>query len=774
MVQRDALAARLRAVFLDELDEQVAALNASLLVLEGAHAAGTPPDPERLREVFRVAHTLKGAARAAGVGEVEALCHAFEAMLSEVRDGRTPMDERRLQQSFAAADALTEAGRRLRAGEPVGDVTEGVLRMFGGAATTAPASLPSTSVMAPPPPAPAAPPATIPSTPAAPMPTAEPTPEPTVEPEAEPEPTAPDAADERVRVAVVQLDLLQASAAQLRGRVAALEARPGALRALRDELLAWRTEWEAGGERAAHEARFGGVLRQVGALLRDAENDARQAGVVAARLADQARRLKLRPFGDVAAALPRVVRDVAQTVGREVRLELVGQEVEADRGVLDALRDALLHLVRNAVDHGIEAPQERARAGKPAAGALVIGAAVAGERLRVTVADDGRGLDVEAVREALRRRGRPVPADDREAARALFEGGVSTRAEATAISGRGVGLDVVGATAARLGGSVDVRWRAGAGTTFTLDVPVTLATTRALVVDAGAARVAVPTAAVQRVLRVPLAELRRVGPRLVVPVNDELLPVLSLAGRLGAAERPTPAAGTAGSVGTMRDDGALTLLLVTSGERRGAVRVDDVLEERDFVAQPLAHAGAGAAARYTGVVLRDADEALPLVAPAYVLAGGVGALDAATVAEADAAIRARVLVVDDSITTRALEASVLEAAGFDVVTAVDGVEAMGVLERGGIDLVVTDIEMPRMDGITLCETIRRTPRLAALPVVVVTSLDRPEQRARGLEAGADAYVTKSSFDQDDFLRVARQLVADRAPAPGAGGAGGVA
>jgi two-component system chemotaxis sensor kinase CheA len=260
---------------------------------------------------------------------------------------------------------------------------------------------------------------------------------------------------------------------------------------------------------------------------------------------------------------------------------------------------------------------------------------------------------------------------------------------------------------------------------------------------------------------VPRAELRRVGQRLVIPVNDELLPVLSLAGRLGAAE-------TAGT-----DDVMLTMLLVTSGERRAAVRVDDVLEERDFVAQPLTHAGAGAAARYSGVVLRDADEVLPLVAPAFVLAGGVGAAgtDIAAAASTEQVTRARVLVVDDSITTRALEASVLEAAGFDVTTAVDGVEAMAILERGTFDLVVSDIEMPRMDGIALCEAIRRTPRLAALPVVVVTTLDRPEQRARGLEAGADAYVTKSSFDQDDFLRVARQLVADRAPAGSAAAAG---
>jgi two-component system chemotaxis sensor kinase CheA len=261
---------------------------------------------------------------------------------------------------------------------------------------------------------------------------------------------------------------------------------------------------------------------------------------------------------------------------------------------------------------------------------------------------------------------------------------------------------------------------------------------------------------VQRVFRVGRGALRRLGPRLVVPFGDELLPVLSLAGRLGAAEASRDA----------DDDGAtLTMLLLTSGDRRGAVRVDDVLEERDFVAQPIAHGGAGVAARYTGVVLRDADEALPLVAPAFLLAGGVGAAgtELAPAEGATRTIRARVLVVDDSITTRALEASVLESAGFEVTTAVDGVEALGMLERGGIDLVVTDIEMPRMDGIALCEAIRRTPRLARLPVVVVTSLDRPEQRARGLEAGADAYVTKSSFDQDDFLRVARQLVADRAP-----------
>jgi two-component system chemotaxis sensor kinase CheA len=479
-------------------------------------------------------------------------------------------------------------------------------------------------------------------------------------------------------------------------------------------------------------------------LGRRAAGDATAVERATSRLLDQTRRLRQRTFADIFEPLPRALRDVAVRLGREARLELHGQEVEADRTVLDALREPVLHLVRNAVDHGLEPPDERRRGGKPAEGVVRIAAALHGDRVLVTVEDDGRGLDIAAIRAALARRGRAVPASDREAARTLFESGVSTRDQATEISGRGVGLDVVREAVERLGGTVEVRWREGGGTTFTIDAPVSVASLRALLVTAGGQPIAVPTAFVQRVERVPAAAPRLLDGRAVLPMDGAPVPLTTLARLLGPP------------LADARHEGTLPVVLLQAGGERLAVVVDDLLDEREVAVRPI---DGEVGERYAGAALLREGGAAPVLDVPSVI-GARGGAELAPAAAAAEARRPRILVVDDSITTRTLEESVLTAAGFDVVTAVDGADGWRRVEEGGIDLVVTDIEMPRLDGLALCERIRGTPATARLPVILVTSLDRPEQRARGLEAGADAYIAKSSFDQDALLATVRQLLGD--------------
>jgi two-component system chemotaxis sensor kinase CheA len=443
-----------------------------------------------------------------------------------------------------------------------------------------------------------------------------------------------------------------------------------------------------------------------------------------------------------------MVRDLAITAGKELEIEVLGGDVEVDRAVLDGLREALLQLVRNAADHGIEPPAKRERAGKPRRGKVTVAAALKGDRFTVTVSDDGAGLDVPAVRAQIERRGLPVPDDERELARTLFEGGMSTRDEVTAISGRGVGLDIVRAAVARLRGTVGVEWCETVGTTFTIECPPALATIRALLAAVGPQIVAVPMTNVERLLRVRPEEIKHAEGRDVITTAEVLVPLVALARLLPPlVERPAT--------------GALAVILLRAGDRRLAVAVDELVAEQEVVLRPVGR-GREPLPHVSGAAILGTGRVALVLNPVTLVGAGLslGAGPGLTVAGAQPAgpAKHRILVVDDSITTRTLERSILEAAGYDVRTAVDGADGWRVLQEHGCDLVVADVEMPRMDGFALCEAIRGSKRLQTLPVVLVTALESPEHRARGLEVGADAYIGKSSFDQQNLLETINQLL----------------
>ncbi|MBV9774502.1 MAG: response regulator [Gemmatimonadetes bacterium] len=733
-MKRGSLAARLVAAFLEDLDEQVRSMDDALLALEA-----DPSHGESLRALFRAAHTLKGAARAAGLPRVEEACHALESRLAEVQAGAVALGADAFRSLFSAVDALREAGVRIRAGEALDDAAIArlpeLLREHGLAFAPAAALAPLPEAPEPEPPPAEAPPA--------------------------------ERAEGRVRVETEKLDDLLASAGQLviaRGRVvdraeearsfgelcARLEGRHRrAARVARAALERAGAAPEAAQAFAALEEELRGIVREAARLASAATLDARALSQVTDEVTGRVHRLRLRPFRDACEALPRAVRDVADAAGKEARLTVSGGEVEADRVVIDGLREALLHLVANAVDHGIEPPDERARRGKPRAGTLAVTAAVRGGRMVVTVADDGRGVDLEAVREALRRRGRPVPEDERELVRALFSGGLSTREQVTRISGRGVGLDAVRAAMERIRGTAELTWRPGEGTTFTLESPLTLATLRVLVVRVGDHLLALPTGAVESLARVrPEAVLRAEG-RDLVTLGGEPVPLVPLARVLGPPVREAPA------------QGSFVAAVLRAGGRRLAAVIDAPLVEKEVVIRPIERRE-GPLPHLSGAAILSSGDVALVLDPATVVEAGSTLAGGAPLALAEsgpaASVRLRVLVVDDSITTRTLEQSTLEAAGYEVAVAVDGAEGWRRVQEGGFDLVISDVEMPNLGGFQLCETIRASQRFTNLPVILVTSLDAPEHRARGMEAGADAYIGKSGFDQQGLLETVRQLI----------------
>lgn len=745
-VDDSELAARLLATFVGELEDQVRLLNADLLALES-----DPGDAGHLKSLFRVAHTVKGAARAVGVTSVEQVCHEMESLMVQVRDGKRALGAAEFALFFSVADALTDAGLRLKArrdlaGSGLSGIRDALRRLVQSrppeAAPAAPAPVPPTAP--PTAPSPAAPAADAPPAPTS---------------------NAP-RGDDHVRVAAQALDAVLASTGQLLVAGNRVTTRQADLAALHDAAASSAAEWQRTGRRVrrtleragappavakalrAVEEEWRRIVQETGRLTANASADARALAQVTDEMAESVRHLRLRPFADACEALPRAIRDVAAAAGKEARLDLLGGDVQADRAVLDGLRDAILHLVRNAVDHGIESPAVRERAGKPRAGTVTVAAAIRGPRIVVTVADDGQGLDVPAIRAELERAGAAVPADERDLAQALFAPGLSTRAETTAISGRGVGLDLVRTAVARIRGTVDVAWVPGAGTTFRIECPPTLATIRALLVSVGPQIVAIPTADVARLVRVAPDQIRHAEGRHLITTADGPVPLVSLARLLPPlVEHPA--------------EGALSVVILAAGDRRLAVSVDVLLTEQEVVLREMGlnrHPPAGLSG---AALLGTGRVALVLDAAAIVATGlGPGAAAGVAIAAPRAAgpAKRRILVVDDSITTRTLERSMLEAAGYQVTTAVDGTAAWKLLQEAGADLVVSDVEMPGMDGFALCETIRASARFRTLPVILVTALETPEHRARGLEVGADAYIGKAGFDQRALLDTVHQLL----------------
>lgn len=726
----DQLRTRLLATFVEELHEHTQLLDAELLALEREPAG--PASGERLRSALRSAHALKGAARAVALAPIEALCHRMETVLAAARDHGGLPGAGELQRLLEGTAALGAAERALRSGsepDPLPlEAAARALEVVPAEAQAAPAEPPS-----PAPPAPPAPAAEVPT-------------------------------EAAVRVAAEELDRLVGWSGELlvaRGRV---ERHPGHVAALRTFVNRWSGEWKSAAARLIEgttDRRLQRSLQQVGENLRHLASeldrlemtlgsDARELAAVGRSLEDGIRQLRMVPFGQATEGLERAGRDLARAAGKEIALEISGTEVRLDRAVAESLRDPLLQLVRNAIDHGLETPEARAAAGKEPRGRIEVAARLRGEQVEIAVEDDGTGLDLAAIRTAAERAGLEVPADPRDAVRLLFHPGFSTRDRAGEVSGRGMGLDVVRSRVESLRGSIGIRWREGSGTRFELTVPLTLSTGRMLLVGAARETLALPSSAVEGVGRVQAEQIRTIEGREAIFLGGRPVPLVPLATTLGLREVEPP-----------RPEGSLPILILGMGDHRAAFAVDELIGEEEVLVK-----GLGARLRRVrnvtaGALLPSGNVAL-ILSPADLLDAALGVAPRVRLASALAPARPerrhRVILADDSPTTRSLERSILEAAGYEVLAVPDGAEAWRILQEQGADLLVADVEMPGLDGFTLTETVRRSRRFQDLPVVLVTGLETEADKAHGLRVGANAYLVKSSFDQRGLLDTVARLL----------------
>ncbi len=481
--------------------------------------------------------------------------------------------------------------------------------------------------------------------------------------------------------------------------------------------------------------------------------DRRLAGV-SGRIYQEVLASRMRPFADVVQGLPRMVRDMGRRLGKEVRLETTGLATQVDRDVLDKIIVPLKHLVQNAIDHGIETPAERQGQAKPGAATISVAATHSGGMLLLTVADDGRGIDLEVLRAAVVERAvasAPMAAGlgEAELLNFLFLPGFTTRSAVTELSGRGVGLDVVHEAVRSLHGTVRVTTSAGRGTQFQLQLPLTLSVIRALLVEIGAESFAFPLARIDRILKIPRVQFETLYGNLAIEVDGYAINVAAATRIFDLPQEP-------------RRGEELHIVIFSDRTARYGVIVDRFLGERDLAVQPLdAQLGK---IRHISAAAQLEDGSPTLIVDIDDLISSVDDLhyrdEIPPVAEEVAAVRAvkRILVVEDSITVREGVRNMLQTQGYAVDVAVDGVDGWNALRGTDYDLVVTDVDMPRMDGIELLGLIRNDAKRRSLPVVILSYKGRAEDRRRGLDAGADYYLSKGEVDEARLVEAVGDLI----------------
>jgi len=584
-----------------------------------------------------------------------------------------------------------------------------------------------------------------------------PTPPPVVEPTPSPAPTAVaravDRADTSIRITQQSLEVLTSATTNLQQRARQRETVDARRRQLSRELIALhRLAEDLGPAAQALAARLGRAKELASEVNRRSTLLNTEELKDLTVLSEEITALRMVPLSVLFESYPRMLRELARELGKDVEITVEGEDERVDRSVLDALKEPLLHLVRNAIDHGLESREERVSRGKSPRGALLLRARREGERLVLRVQDDGRGLVADELREVAVRKGLLDRASaerlsDVAAIDLVFLSGFSSRDEVTDVSGRGVGLDVVRTQLTAVGGEVTVDTTPGLGASFELRVPISLTVAPVLFVQVGDERLCLTASNVVRAFTVEAAQVREVAGKPALAVDDAVLPFSSIASVLFAAPERPPS------------EGELVLVLRGRGYA-AALAVDRVLEERVQAILPLK----GLLSRYAhlsgATPLSDGDLALVLSAPHLVATvhGRELRLGAGAHRQKETK-RRKVLVVDDSPLTRELLVSLLESVGYHLVQAVDGAHAMEVLHREPVDIVVSDLEMPNVDGLELTRRLKSHATFRTLPVVIVTTRGSESDRRRGMEAGADGYVTKGDLVRQDLVDVVARLLA---------------
>ncbi|MBI5560060.1 MAG: hybrid sensor histidine kinase/response regulator [Deltaproteobacteria bacterium] len=707
----------LRDLFKAESGEHLQTLEAGLLRLEKE-----PRNKTLMDEVFREAHSIKGSARMVGVRDVELIAHRIEDLLGRIRKGEAQISGAIVDRICRGLDSVRKLVHEAATGEPSGVDVTAVITLLkdeddpgdkaGGrtAEQTGPEAISKTQYGA-----------------------------------------------EEYRIDTVRVET---------GKLDSLMTLCGELTVMKTHIEHLASELGEA-EEVLEEAARGGPLSgpgqktitgRMGVKLSKLKSSAYENGakfeLILGELEDSVRSMRLLPFSSLFNLFPRAARDMARERGKDVRLVLEGGDTKADKRIMEGMKDPITHMIRNAIDHGIETPEERKKAGKPPAGTILLKAYRTDTDIIIEVKDDGRGLDTEEIKKTAIKR-KLYGSGEIEAMNAsrlqsvIFTSGFSTSSFVTDVSGRGVGLDVVRNNVELLKGTVNAESAPGAGLTMRVILPVTLATLRALLISTSGMTFAVPMESVVTSRMVSPKDIFSVEGRETVLAEGESISIARLAdilGLKGGVKRP------AGK------EGPCPCIILSNGDERLGIIVDELLSEEEIILKPQS-AILKRVRNISGSTILGSGEVCMLLNPKDMIKSAQKRPFEAR--PEPCALKEEknltILLVEDSITTRTQEKRILEAAGYEVTTAVNGVDALNKLAGRHFDGVVTDILMPEMDGLSLTSMIRADKRYRGLPVILVTTLSTEEDKKRGLAAGANAYIPKPSFDQKIFIETLRRV-----------------
>jgi two-component system chemotaxis sensor kinase CheA len=754
---------RLLATFKVEAEDHLNAITAGLLELEKAPTA--EKHMQIIETVFREAHSLKGAARAVDISAIEVVCQSLEKVFATLKKSALVPSASMLDRLHFTTDEL----RRVLscADEPSAIDQASIADLVRNLERAAPA--------------PQAQEAQIEARRRAPE---------TAMVEARPASQSPlqYPASDTIRIPTARLESILRQAEEFVSAKLVTSQISADLTGMKGSLESWRKEWEKlrpvlralektpadgrkshnGQRRASHRRRLleflewnedslKGLEGSLAATASSAENNKRALGRMIDALLGDMKKVVMLPFSSLFEIVPKLCRDLARDTGKEIGLSIQGGEIEIDRRILEELKDPLIHLLRNSVDHGIEAPEQRLQTGKPRHGTIAIHvSAKDGGKIELVLSDDGRGIDVESIRSSARGLGLVTTEgaaglDDKAIAQLIFQSGVSSSATVTEISGRGLGLAIVREKIEKAGGHVTLEAQPGLGATFRILLPVTLATFRGILVRAADRLFVLPTADVERVVKIDSEGVKTIENRETILIGEQ--PILLL--RLDDTLEIRTAA-------QKNHAGSIHVVIIGLANRRFGFVVEEVFNEQEVLLKPLGKQLARVR-NIAGATVLGSGQVVPVInVPDLVKSAlrrsAMPVMHSAAPKKNQQAEKKSVLIVEDSITSRALLKNILETAGYRVAAACDGIDGFTQLRNGDYDIVISDVDMPRMNGFDLTAKIRADKKLAAVPLVLLTSLDSREDRERGIDVGASAYIVKSSFDQSNLLEVIRRLI----------------
>lgn len=720
----------LRSLYQVASSEHLANLESGLLFLEK-----NPQDKRKLEELLRIAHSLKGDSRMLGVKDAETLTHHLEEILSSIHKGRSSFSPSVFEILFTALDGIKSIAKEATTGEPSKvSVFHLVAEMMtvlqeGDAAS----EIASSSQLSEP---------TTDSLEQL-LALAQPSemseesaiddaqiPQKLLPNEAEPIDLEPDQQTDFIRVESFKLDYLL----QYAGELTITQQRLNRQLEVIDRL---NTLWQENSQQQLID-RIGEVLPQ---LYNNLENDSNRLKTITEGLEKDVRSLQLLPFSTIFNLFPRIVRDIAKSQGKDINFVISGGDSLVDRKILEEIKSPLSHLIRNAIDHGLETPQERIANGKTPQGNLSLKGAVIGNQITIEVTDDGRGLNLETIGASAIRKGLVTPAElsmmsPEEIQQLIFRPGFSTKTEVTEISGRGVGLDVVKDTIDRLQGEIKVESHLGLGTTFKLVLRANRSVIPVLLVKQENSYFAIPIDVVVTSLLVQPQTIQRLEDKPVIIWQEQPVPLIFLADYLQQTRHFT-------------GKNYPCVILQINDKYQGLI-VTEIVDYQEIQIKPLLLP----IPELLGVTMLEDSSICHILNPLSFFTK-VSTITPSFVTEVKIAPK-KLLLVEDSMPIRTQLRRILESEGYIVTIAVDGADGFQKFRQDNFDAIVSDVEMPNMSGIEMTERIRLFQ--PTIPIVLVTTLAKPTDREKGLKAGANAYLTKGDFDQSLLLSTLKELI----------------